>query len=86
MKTIKGGKNTEMKIFEFKKNLGEKVVIQFSDFKGYRLIDLRIFYNVGEEKEDWRPTTKGISISRDKIPKLKEGVDKALEEWERKKS
>ncbi len=72
-----------MKIYEFKKNVGEKVVIQFSDFKGYKLIDLRVFYNAGLDKEDWRPTPKGISISRDLVSKLKEGVDKALKEWEK---
>lgn len=75
-----------MKIYEFKKNVGEKVVIQFSDFKGYKLIDLRVFYNAGLDEEDWKPTPKGISISRDLVSKLKEGVDKALEEWEKEKS
>ena len=72
-----------MKIYEFKKNVGEKVVIQFTEFKGYKLIDLRVFYNAGLDEDDWRPTSKGITISVDTIPKLKEGIDKALEEWDK---
>jgi len=63
-----------MIIHEFKRNVGEKVVIQFSEFKGKELIDLRVFYNAGESKDDWRPTPKGISISRELISELKKGV------------
>jgi hypothetical protein len=71
-------------IHEFQKNSGEKVVIQFSEYKGKKYIDVRVFYNAGDGKvEDWKPTKKGITISRDLISELKEGVDKALDEWEK---
>ena len=72
-----------MKVYEFKKNALETLIIQFTEFKGKKLLDLRIYYDAGKNKEDWIPTTKGITISRDLIPKLKEGVDKALAEWEK---
>ena len=75
-----------MKVYEFKKNSLENVIIQFTEFKGRELLDLRIYYDAGENKEDWRPTTKGITISRDLIPKLKEGVDKAFAEWEKERA
>lgn len=75
-----------MKVHEFKKNALEKVHVQFTEFKGKKLIDLRVFYNAGEAKEDWRPTPKGLTISRDLIPKLKEGVDKAYTKWKKKRS
>lgn len=75
-----------MKIYEFKKNALANVIIQFAEFKGKKLLDLRIYYDAGKNKKDWRPTTKGITISRDLIPKLKEGVDKAFAEWEKERA
>ncbi len=72
-----------MKIYEFKKNALANVIIQFTEFKGKKLLDLRIYYDAGKNKEDWIPTTKGITISRGLIPTLKQGIDKALAEWEK---
>jgi len=72
-----------MNIYEFKKNSLANVIIQFAEFKGKKLLDLRIYYDAGKNREDWRPTTKVITISRGLIPKLKEGIDKALAEWEK---
>ena len=72
-----------MNIYEFKKNSLANVIIQFTEFKGKKLLDLRIYYDAGKNKEDWIPTTKGITISRGLIPKLKGGIDKALAEWEK---
>jgi len=73
-----------MKIYEFKKNALETLIIQFTEFKGTKLLDLRIYYDAGKNKEDRKPTPKGIAISRDLIPKLREGVDKALTEWKKR--
>ena len=73
-----------MEIYEFKKNVGEKLFIQFSEFKGNKLIDIRIYYDIGESKDDWRPTPKGTYISRGLVPELKKGVDRAFNEWEKK--
>lgn len=63
-----------MKSYEFKKNALEAIVIQFTEFKGKELLDLRIYYDLGNDKKDWRPTPKGISISRELISELKKGV------------
>lgn len=73
-----------MKIYEFRKNVGEKLLIQFTEFRGKELNDLRVFYNAGEKEEDWELTPKGIFISRRLIPELKKGVDRAFNEWEKK--
>ena len=34
-------------------------------------------------KEDWRPTKKGISIRTDLIPELRKGLDKAQKAWQK---
>ena len=62
-------------IYEFSKNTGQKVVVQLREFKGKKLIDLRVFYLT--EDGSWRPTPKGISLRPELITELKRGVDKA---------
>ena len=69
-------------IFEFQKNSREVVRIQFTEFQGTELISARIFY-FDSNADVWKPTTKGISIRRELLPKLKEGIDKAYELWKR---
>ena len=71
--------------YEFQKNALEKVIIQFTEFKGNQLIDIRVYHNAGVAKEEWRPSRKGLSVRPDLIPELKKGVDKAFKEWEKKK-
>ena len=39
-----------MKIYEFKKNAFEKLIIQFTEFIGNKLIDLRVYYNACKDK------------------------------------
>jgi len=73
--------NNEKIIHEFQKNSAEKVVVQFREFKGKKLVDLRIFYL--SDDEVWKPTPKGISLRRELVFELKEGIDKAAEEYEK---
>jgi len=68
-------------IHEFKKNANEMVMVKFAEFKGKKLLDLRVFYL--SEDGSWRPTPKGISLRRELIPEPKLAVDKAAKEWER---
>jgi hypothetical protein len=75
-------KMSEEKIIcQFKKNANETVMVKFTQFKGKRLLDIRAYY--AADNGDLKPTPKGISISRDLIPELKDAIDKAAEEWER---
>ena len=71
-------------IYEFKKNALEKVVCQFREYKGKKLIDIRVFYL--SEDGSWGPTKKGICFRRELINDLKEAINKAAEEWERELS
>ena len=72
-------------IHEFQKNAAEKVIIQFTEFMGYQVIDLRVFYNAGVTKEEWKPSSKGLCVRTGQLSELKKGVDKALKELEKKK-
>ena len=66
-------------IFEFLKNAGQKVVIQLREYKGKKLIDLRIFYL--DDDGTWKPTPKGICLRQELVLELKEAIDKAAEEY-----
>ena len=66
-------------VYEFEKNATEKVQVQFNNFKGTDLIDIRVYYNTDDEKFEWRPTKKGISVRVDLIPELLKGLNRANE-------
>lgn len=66
----------------FPKNKFEEVRVQIKEFKGYDLVDIRVYTAVkdGEEKV---PTGKGLSINVSHFNELKKAVlelEKALKE------
>gem|GEM_PF-1586290 len=68
-----------MVIHEIEKNSLEKIVIELTEYQGRKYFSTRIYYDASKgQNQDWRPTPKGITISIDLLPELKEGVDKAL--------
>lgn len=74
-----------MNIYEIQKNNMEKIVIALTEFKGNKLLDIRIYYDASPNREvDFRPSRKGISVPYDLARELKEGIDKALAEIESK--
>jgi len=68
-------------IHEFNKNSTEVVRIQLTEYDGKQLLDIRVW--VQNDKGDFVPTRKGISIRVDQIDDLKEAIDKAAEEIEK---
>ena len=72
-----------MDIYEIKKNTMEKIRIALIEFKGHKLLDIRVYYDASETRDaDFKPTKKGISIPIDLVREVKEGIDKALAEIE----
>lgn len=66
-------------IDSFQKNATEEVRISLTNYKGYDLIDVRIYYlNVGSE-EEWKPSRRGICMQRDHMQRLLEGLKLACE-------
>ncbi len=64
-------------ISQFTKNARETVFFSLSEFKGHRLIDIRV-HVPGDQEEDWVPTRKGVSLAVGLYPAFK----KALAELE----
>jgi len=56
-----------MIIGEIEKNALERIRVTLAEFKGHRFIDLRIFF---EDKGEWKPTKKGITVNKDSINSL----------------
>lgn len=57
----------------FSKNKFEEVRIQIKEYKGYDLIDFRIWTDVKGSTEKV-PTTKGLALNVEHFPKLKEAM------------
>ena len=49
-------------ISQVSKNARETVFLSLSEFKGHRLIDIRV-HVPGDQEGDWVPTRKGVSLA-----------------------
>jgi len=63
--------------YEFQKNSREKVVISFSEYKGYKVLDIRVYFLDLADRAAWKRGRKGITISIDHVEELLEGLSKA---------
>jgi len=61
-------------IYSFVKNTQEEVRAGLTEYKGYKLIDIRVWYK--REGQDCLPTKKGLTLSVKLYPELKKTVDK----------
>ena len=73
-----------IEVFEFQKNAAEKVIAKLKEFRGFRLIDLRIYFQGSHNQ--WIATKRGIclqtsqlSLLRKALEKLEEAVDEHKE-------
>ena len=62
-------------IHQFPKNVSEEVRVSLTEYKGHKLIDLRIYYEP-EDGAERRPTKKGITIDVGLYPELKKAMMK----------
>ncbi len=70
-------------VAKFEKNATEQVHVSLREYRGHQLIDLRVYYQA--EDGEWRPTKKGISLSVELFPELKQAItdlEKLLQERE----
>ena len=66
-------------LHQFTKNATEEVRASLTEYKGHKLIDLRIYYDP-EDGGDRRPTKKGITIDVSLYPELKKAMMKIEKE------
>ncbi len=66
-------------LHQFAKNATEEVRVSLTEYKGHKLIDLRIYYEP-EDSGERRPTKKGITIDVGLYPELKKAMIKIEKE------
>ncbi len=60
-------------ISKLTKNARETIFLSLSEFKGHRLIDIRV-HVPGEQEGDWVPTRKGVSLAVGLYPAFKQSL------------
>ena len=69
--------NNQMNIIgEVVKNSKEKIVISINEYEGHKYIDLRVYYE-DNNTLDWKPTKKGIALSKKNIKEIIKYLDEA---------
>lgn len=58
------------------KNAREEIRVRLTEFKEFKLVDIRTFYEP-ENSQEKRPCGKGFAIRRDLLPELIEVLQKA---------
>lgn len=64
-------------IHSFEKNATEEVRMGLSEFKGHKLLYIRVFAE--NDEGEYIPTKKGITVNRACLPALAEGIRKLQE-------
>ena len=70
-------------IAQFEKNATEVVRVSLTEYRGRKLVDVRVYYT--DDEGQYRPTKKGVSLSLDVYPDFKRALvalDKILLERE----
>ena len=59
-------------IEQFEKNATEVVRVSLTEYRGRKLVDVRVYYSDSEGQ--YRPTKKGVSLSVDVYPDFKRAL------------
>lgn len=66
---------------EIQKNSLEKVVVSKSNYKGYELFDIRIYYQ--DKSGEWRPTKKGVTLKIELIDNFIDALNQIKQDSEK---
>lgn len=55
--------------------------VELSEFKGNQYVGARIYYM--DDKGDWKPTRKGLTLSPDMMAQVRDAITEALETLEK---
>jgi len=69
-------------IDKFPKNTTKEVRTQLTEYKGYKLIDIRVWYKQ-KDGEEYKPLKKRLTLEIDHYKELKEAILKVGEELRR---
>ena len=67
-------------IGELPKNSMEKYVVAVKEYKGKKFLDIRIYYQADPVNIDWKPTKKGITVTKNNKSDFLELLNKGFDE------
>lgn len=59
-------------ITQFEKNATEVVRISLSEYRGRKLVDMRVYYS--DDAGEYRPTKKGVALNVEVYPEFKRAM------------
>ena len=59
----------------------EQMQISINEFKGRKYLDMRIFFTT-DGGDNWIPTKKGVTCSKEHLTELRDALNVAIEEFE----
>ena len=59
-------------IAQFEKNATEVVRVSLTEYRGRKLVDVRVYYS--DDEGQYRPTKKGVSLSVDVYPDFRRAL------------
>lgn len=68
-------------ITELEKNKAEKLRIELTEFKGYRLLNMRIYWR--DPLGEWKPGKQGLAWRVERLPELRQAIEEAEAEARR---
>ena len=69
-------------VHSFSKGEDEEVRFGIQKYRGRYYIDVRVWFQESETLE-FKPTRKGVSVSVDRFPEIRKGMEKLVEGLER---
>ncbi len=60
--------------FEIDRSPTEKLIIENSEYKGHKLVSLRIYFLSSDE--EWLPTKKGVTFKREQFDEVLDALNK----------
>jgi len=67
----------EALVARISKNPTEEVRVSLTSYRGYDLVDIRVYYQ--DEQGEWRPTKRGVSLPIDSFGELRDAISKVEE-------
>jgi hypothetical protein len=72
-----GAEPLNVRVAKLTKNKREAVIVALSEFRGVKLIDVRVFAST---EEGDKPTPKGLSLDIRRLPDLRAAIERAEDE------
>jgi Transcriptional Coactivator p15 (PC4) len=63
-------------IADVPKNSREVLRVELTTYNGHDLVNLRVWYSAGDD--DMRPGKAGVALRVEKLPHLRDAIDKAI--------